>query len=199
MVATSQEYEGYVAVAKITKPHGIRGEVRVRSFLEESDLLNTFDRFCLKGAGGGGNATMCIQKGRMAREQHYVIAFRAVSTRTQAETLVGRLLYVQADQMPVIDTLDTYYASDLVGMQVCINDAVIGHVTQVMNYGASDLLTITCNLNQRDICGCTLPKEFLLPFAAPYVATIDSENRTLICPLSDSLRALVSLAAEEKK
>ena len=67
-----------------------------------------------------------------------------VNERNGAEALRGTELWYDRDKLPAIeDDDDTYYFDDLVGLTVLEDGAEIGQVTEVNNFGASDLIEIS--------------------------------------------------------
>ncbi len=125
-----------ICVAKILSPHGVKGGVKVKSFMD--DPLAIFDinlvdehgtLFKLKQYGGHGDTFNAMIKG--------------YDDRNAVELLKGTLLYVSRDDLDALDDEDTFYYNDLIGLSVKSGDEVIGTVKSVQNYGAGDVLEIS--------------------------------------------------------
>lgn len=128
-----------VLLAVIGAAHGIRGEVRVKSFtgdpLALSDYVPLFDK--------SGKAFE-IESIRPQKEV-VVVRFKHVSDRTQAERLNGTELFVDRSALPPAGD-EEFYHDELVGLAVRDESGErIGKVTAVQNFGGGDLLELSVN------------------------------------------------------
>ncbi|EBV3600141.1 16S rRNA processing protein RimM [Salmonella enterica subsp. enterica serovar Virchow] len=140
--------EKSVLMAVIGAPHGIKGEVRIKSFT--GDPLALADYSPLRDAKGKAYAISAV------RPQGDVIVARikGVDDRNAAETLNGVELFVDRAQLPPEEEGE-FYHDDLVGLSVRDEAGkTIGVVTAVQNYGGGDVLEL--NLEGR--------KGALIPF-----------------------------------
>ena len=105
-----------ICVAQIGAPHGVRGEVRLRSFTEdplafvEYGPLESEDR----------KQRFKIEALRPAKD-HFVARLSGVSDRNAAEKLTNVKLYVPRDVLPDIEEDETFYHADLIGLDVLLN------------------------------------------------------------------------------
>ena len=158
-----------ICVAQIGAAHGIRGEVRLRSFthdpaavanygtLETEDGTRQFEIKAMRPASG-----------------HFVVQLAGVNDRDAAERLTNLKLYVPRDRLPPIEDADTYYLADLVGLVAEAPDgAALGTVTAIYNFGAGDLLEITPDGGE----------PMLVPFSEDTVPTVDiAKGRIVVVP-----------------
>jgi 16S rRNA processing protein RimM len=100
-----------ICVAQIGAAHGIRGEVRLRSFTENPAAIADYGP--LESEDGAQRFT--IEALRPAKD-HFVVRLAGVSDRTAAEKLANLKLYISRDRLPPIEDDDTYYHADLVGL-----------------------------------------------------------------------------------
>ena len=123
-------------LATIGAPHGIRGEVRVKSFT--ADPMSLGDYGPLFAADG---RTFEIERLRPAKR--VVIAkFRGIDDRTSAEALNGVELSVERSALPPAEAGE-YYHADLIGLEaVDARGKPLGRVVAVQNFGAGDILEI---------------------------------------------------------
>ena len=126
-----------ILVGKIVAPQGIRGEVRVQSFAENTTDFQTLavfsDRF----------NTDDFRFVRVVPNANVIIAkIRGIDDRNAAETLRGTNLYVNRDTLPQIDNDNEFYQADLVGFDVVRNNKNIGTVACFQNYGAGDIVEL---------------------------------------------------------
>ena len=128
-----------VCVAQIGAAHGIRGEVRLRSFTEDPLAVASYGE--LETEDGARRFT--IEALRPAKD-FLVARIAGVADRDAAEKLTNLELFVPRDRLPAIEEADTYYHADLVGLAAVTADGVaLGTVTAIHNFGAGDIIEIT--------------------------------------------------------
>jgi 16S rRNA processing protein RimM len=114
---------------------GLKGEVRAKLFTATPDALPRYKT--LHTAQG---RKLEITAFRPAKEGEAVIAFEGVGDRGQAEALKGAELFVDRAALPDPDEEEFYHA-DLIGLEVRDSEGrVLGKVTALHNFGASDVL-----------------------------------------------------------
>lgn len=134
-----------VLMGVIGAPHGVRGQVRVKSFT--ADPLAIGDYGPLQDADG---TIFEVVDARPAKTV-VVVTFKAVKSREAAEKLNGVELFVARDRLPD-DALedDEFYIADLVGLDtVDENGAISGRVIAVYNFGADDMIEVRFKANGR--------------------------------------------------
>lgn len=123
-----------VLVARIGKPHGLRGEVTVRVHTD-----SPAERF-VKGTVFTTDPDRGVLTLRSARVHNGIqlLAFDEATDRTAAEELRGTRLHVAADEED-----DAYYEDDLVGLAVVdTTGTAIGTVAALHTRPAQDLLEV---------------------------------------------------------
>ena len=125
-------------MGRIGAAHGIKGEVRITSFTEEPLALVDYGPLATDKPG----LVIEIETAR-ATTNVLVARLRGVTDRTAAEQLNGVELYVDRDKLPPPSDDDDFYHADLIGLEARLSDGtVLGTVTAVPNYGASDLIEV---------------------------------------------------------
>ena len=121
----------------IASAHGVRGEVRVKSFTTDPDSLLAYGPF----SDASGVDVYNIEV--TGRSRGLLLGrVNDVRDRNSAEALVGTELYINRDVLPPSGEDEFYYA-DLVGLNVILESGeVFGRVKSVQEYGAGDLLEI---------------------------------------------------------
>jgi 16S rRNA processing protein RimM len=128
---------GRICLGQIGAPHGVRGEVRLRSFTTNPDAITGYGPLETED----GHVVM-IESLRPARD-HFVARIAGVSDRDAAERLTNIKLYVPRERLPAPESADEFYHADLIGLAVIDrsgND--LGTVLAVHNFGAGDLVEI---------------------------------------------------------
>lgn len=159
-----------ILIGEITTAHGIKGFVKVRAFVEDETLLEGGDVFTLESGDSKINLTL---KSQMKGD--WLAEVKDVADRNAAEALRGTKLYIDRDALPDADDHE-YYIEDLKGLRVV--DAAgkeIGTVTDVVNYGAGDLIDI------KPASG----DNFYLPFTDDTVLDVDFECGVITAELPE--------------
>lgn len=126
-----------VLLAQIGAPHGVRGEVRVKSFTD--DPMSFCDYGPLHTADG---TQFAVTTARMAKTV-VIVRFDGVNTREAAEALNGTQLFADRTSLPDVEDEDEFYASDLAGLVVLDGDGNrFGKVRALHDFGAGDIVEI---------------------------------------------------------
>ncbi len=156
-----------ICVAQIGAAHGIRGEVRLRSFTQDPKAFMSYGPL----ESEDGARRFEIEALRPAKD-HFVARVKGVGDRNAAERLTNIKLYVTRDRLPPVEDDETFYHADLIGLEAVTQDgAALGAVTAIHNFGAGDLVEI-------------LPagggEPMLVPFTDAAVPTIDIKARRMV-------------------
>jgi len=114
---------------------GLKGEVRAKLFTATPDALPRYKT--LHTASG---RKLEITAFRPSKEGEAVIAFEGVRDRNEAEALKGAELFVERAMLPEAGE-DEFYHADLIGLEARDSEGrVLGKVSALHNFGASDVL-----------------------------------------------------------
>jgi len=158
-----------VVLATIGGAHGIRGEVRVKSFTADPMALATYGPLFAEDG-------RIFEIERLRPAKNVVVAkFRGIDDRNAAEALNGISLSVERNALPPPEPNEFYHA-DLIGLQASdTTGRPLGFVLAVQNFGAGDILEI----GDKEKSGASL----LIPFTGKIVTDIDIANgRLTIAP-----------------
>ena len=149
-----------VCLGVITKAHGTRGEVRIRSYTEDARAVAAYGPV----TDEAGSRSMTV---KILNASNGVVTARieGVKDRTEATALKGTRLYVPRSALP--DPGDEeFYHCDLIGLQAeLVGGGALGTVSAVHNYGAGDVIEITRPGRKAPV---------LLPFTRATVPVIDA-------------------------
>ena len=163
----------WLVVGLITSPHGINGKVKVKS------LSDFEERFTIPG-------TRWIQKekeipkkldlisgSRQPGKETFVISFREIVNRNQAENLKQFKILVKNNDIPKLRN-EEFHISQLINIKVKVLENnqfnIIGEVIDLENE-KNNLLVVKLFKNS---------KKVLIPFVEEIVPTIDLKNNFLI-------------------
>src|SRR5690606_24143262 len=127
-----------IHMAVIGAPHGIRGELRVKTFT--GDPLALGDYGPLYARDGRAFEVLDIRSAGTV----VVVRFKGVEDRSAAEALTGTELFIDRSALPDDGDEDDFYHADLIGLSVRDDSgATIGKVAAVHNFGGGDILDLT--------------------------------------------------------
>ncbi len=173
-----------VQLAVIGAAHGIKGEVRVKTYT--GDPLDLGSYGLLYDTSGKSYEILSIRPSKTV----VVVRFAGVDDRNAAEALNGKELYVDHAQLPQDLDEDEFYYTDLIGLAVRDSAGVsYGKVSAVFNFGGGDVLEIKESGK----------KPVLIPFTLVSVPEIlMAEGAILIDPLAAGLVDDGSTSADEE-
>ncbi len=126
-----------VLLAAVIGAHGLKGEVRVKTFTATPDKLGAYGPLHAKDG-----RVFTLAALRPGKDGEAVVSFVEVADRTAAEALKGAELFVPRAALPPAQAEEFYHA-DLIGLPVeDTQGRRLGKVAAIHNYGASDVLVI---------------------------------------------------------
>ncbi len=174
-------FDAPVIVARIARPHGIRGGLLLEAETDRAEALFQAGRRLQlihagadpgvgRGADAGARAGDALQPRALTLETaklhggRWLVEVREVADRTTAEGLRGARLGVPREELPDLPD-GGYLLHDLIGMSVCEGDTTIGVIRDVYDQPGAPLLAL-------DVAG----RERLIPFQADLVVELDFET-----------------------
>lgn len=138
-------------IATVSAPHGIRGEVRLKTFLEDQDMFeNLGPYFDIAGKDLGEVIIRGQTKGQL------IARISGAKYRDEAEALRGLNLYIPREKLPALEEEDEFYYEDLVGLKVMEDGKEIGIVKALRDHGAGDLIEILNTENKVELFSFSL-------------------------------------------
>lgn len=127
-----------MCLGEIVAAHGIKGEVKIRTFTEDPMDLLSYGPLVLSDA-----SPISVHLGIQKSASSVLGKLDGCTTRNQAETHIGTKLFIHRSQLPHLDEGE-YYHDDLVGMTVFDDKGQkVGTVDALQNFGAGDFLEIS--------------------------------------------------------
>ena len=125
-----------ISVGVITGAHGIRGEVKLKSFTADPKAVASYGP--LTSATG---EIFEITKLKLATTG-FIATLKNVSDRNHSEALKGTELFINRSQLPKANG-DEIYIHDLIGTSVYgAKDVLLGVIVGFENFGAGDLMDV---------------------------------------------------------
>lgn len=126
-----------LCIAVIAGAHGVRGDVRIKSFTAEPEGLSDYGPLTDKsGARAFRIKLLGLSRGLLRAH------IEGVEDRDAAEALAGIELYIERSRLPAPDE-DEFYHADLIGLRAKLEDgSEYGVVRALHDFGAGDVIEI---------------------------------------------------------
>jgi 16S rRNA processing protein RimM len=163
-----------VEIGQITRPHGVRGELRVAPFTLDPESFCQFDRIIIQHEEQDER----VFEVRQARphKTSVLLQLEDVRDRDRAESLAGARIMVKREWLPQTEA-DEFYWTDLIGSPVFTGEGnELGRVINLLRTGAHDILVV-------DDHG----REILIPFQDEFIDEVDIASKRISVTLPDGL------------
>ena len=159
-----------VLLGKVTRPHGIRGEVKVYPYSGEPENFLHYSRVLLAPEENSVPRPYTIERARVQKNS-VLLQLKECLTRNQAEELVNFLLYLPEDELPEPEPGE-FYLRELEGKQVVTEQGeILGTVDGILQRGVQDLARVTNG-----------QKEYLIPLVPEFFVALDNTRVTVSLP-----------------
>jgi len=162
----------YLAVGRVLRPHGVRGELRVEIITDCPERLGQHVYLYLAHPDSPEKAQRYPVERLRPHKNILLLKLGGCDDRNAAEELRGLLVQIPAEEAAPLEEGEYYYFQ-LVGMRVETESGEwLGHVAEILETGANDVYVV------RGPRG-----ELLLPAVEDVVRELDLESRRLVVRL----------------
>ena len=159
-------------LGKITSPVGIKGEMRVYSYLDELTRFSDIGEVLLDGR------RVKVEKVRFQKNMA-VIKLAGIDDRNASELLRGKDLFIEKSELDLGE--DTYFTDELTGCAVVDGEGnKLGTLAEVIANPAHDLYRV----ERED------GSSFLMPAVKAFITAFEPENRLIRVSLPEGLTSL---------
>jgi 16S rRNA processing protein RimM len=156
--------EDWVPLAVVARPHGVRGELRLKLYNEDSNLLLTQEEVLVKLADGEAHE-VSIDTARRANDAILLKLF-SVDDRDRAEELRGAEICLKRGAFPALGDGE-FYACDIQGARAeMLDGTLVGTVRDMIEYPAATVLVVEGDMGVIE-----------LPLTDAYVQHVDAAAR----------------------
>lgn len=156
-------------VAEVVRPHGIRGDLKVRVVSDNPDRLQDLDAVWVDGT------RHAIEQAR-PHQGFYLVRLAGIDSPSAAEPFRGAIFTIPRDLAAPLDP-DAYYHWQILGLAVVTTAGDhLGTVEDILETGANDVLVVTGG-----------PKRYLIPTIAQVVQDVDLEQGRIVIEPMDGL------------
>jgi 16S rRNA processing protein RimM len=167
--ATSQRL---VLMGAILGAHGIKGEVKVKSFTVNSAAIAEYGP--LTDTKHKRSFDLSVVGTADAAKAILIARIAGITDRNAAEALKGVELFVDRARLPAPKDPEEYYLADLIGLGAFdAKGGKLGEVVSVDNYGAGDLLLVVPESGEG----------FVVPFTKAFVPVVDVKGGRVVLDL----------------
>ncbi len=162
----------FLVIGKLLKPHGVRGDVRVRPLTDDPSRFSLLERVYL---GKDALRPLTVTDIRFHKDI-VLVKFEELNGRDAVQHLHGQLLHVAIeDALPLAE--GEYYLFQLHGLDVYSDeDVYLGKLTSVIETGANNVFEVKGE-----------GKPILLPDIPDVIVDIDFDNGRLTAHLLPGL------------
>jgi 16S rRNA processing protein RimM len=166
--------EASLCIGKIVGVHGIKGTLKLYSYVESFDFFQADQVVFLDSAGD--SRMMTIGWAKPFKRNLVLLSLKEIEDRNQAESLAGSTLSVEQEYLPPLEE-DTFYWKDLIGLSVYREDGdYLGVLKQVLPTGSNDVYIV-----EKD------GQEVLIPALKSVVLSVDLTKKTMQVALPQGL------------
>lgn len=160
----------FILLGRITRPHGIRGEVKIHPYPGRPENFLHYREISIGPEDNGERIPYTIEQSRLQGDS-VLLRLRGCTDRDQAGALAGMAVWLRRCDLPEPDE-DEFYVIDLIGRRAIIDDnLVVGEITGILETGAHDILTVTGD-----------GREYLIPLRSEFIVSIGDEEVVLSLP-----------------
>ena len=172
LVSEIPDADDFIVIGQITKPHGVRGEVRVKPHTDEPARFTWLEQVYV---GADAPQPMAVEQARV-HQGMILLKLTAVNDRTAAESLRGEWLLVPEEEAIPLEEGE-YFLYQLEGLTVeTTTGETLGTITSIIETGANNVFVVQGDQG-----------ELLLPDIEDVVQEIDFENDRMLVTLLPGL------------
>ena len=146
----------FIDAGEIVTTHGVRGEVKILTWLDSPDMRCEFDRCRIDGK------EYTMDSCRVQKTCN-LVKLRGIDSMEAAQTMRGKKLQLFRED---IDP-DVIFAAELIGISVFCEDKLIGKIKDVLDYPGNKVYVVRGE------------KEYMIPAVKAFVLDTNMEEGTM--------------------
>lgn len=166
MDAKAERDETWIPLAEIARPHGVRGEVRLRLYNRDSDTLLEQDEVLVRLTDGTEHE-VSVDGARRA-DDAILMKLHSVDDRDRAEDIRGAVICVRRGDFPPLAPGE-FYEVDVVGAEARLAGARVGEVVEILTYPSVSAIRIRADEGGH----------WEVPLVEAFVARVSPEERVV--------------------
>jgi len=159
--------DDWVPLAEVARPHGVKGELRLRLFNATSDVLLGQEEVLVRMPEGEEHE-VSVERARRADDAILMKLF-SVDDRNRAEDLRGAHICVRRRDFPEAEPGE-FYAIDVVGSEARLAGERVGVVAELITYPSIEVLLIHADDGKGD---------WEVPLTEMFIGRVDVPNKVV--------------------
>ncbi len=156
----------FIEAGEIVTTHGVRGEVKLLTWLDSPEDLLNFERCRIDGR------QYALESVRVQKSCN-LIKLEGIDTMEQAQRLRGKTLELYREDMDD----GVIFAAELIGMEVYANGTLLGQITEVLDYPGNKVYVVQGE------------HEYLIPAVKEFVLSTDLEANRMETTIIEGMRS----------
>ena len=156
----------FIEAGEIVTTHGVRGEVKVLTWLDDPEMLCEFDRCRIAGK------EYVMEQVRVQKTCN-LVKFRGIDTMEAAQAMRGKVVELYRED---IDD-EVIFAAELIGMEVYVEDKLIGKIKEVLDYPGNSVYVVKGEY------------EYMLPAVKQFILSTDMDANRMQVKLIEGMRS----------
>ena len=156
----------YIDAGEIVTTHGVRGEVKVLSWLDSPEMLCDFARCRIAGK------EYEMESVRVQKTCN-LVKFRGVDTMEAAQALRGKTVQLYREDIEG----DVIFAAELIGVEVYADGQKLGSITEVLDYPGNSVYVVKGEY------------EYMIPAVKQFILSTNLDENTMQVKLLEGMRS----------
>ena len=156
----------FIEAGEIVTTHGVKGEVKVMPWVDGPEILCEFDRCRIAGK------EYEIESCRVQKSCN-LVKLSGVNTMEAAQAMRGKVIELYRED---IDD-EVIFAAELIGVEVYADDALLGKITDVLDYPGNSVYVVTGD------------HEYMIPAVKEFVLSTDLDSNTMQVKIIEGMRS----------
>ncbi len=154
----------FIEAGEIVTTHGVRGEVKLLTWLDDPEMLCDFERCRISGK------EYAIEECRVQKTCN-LLKLSGIDSMEAAQAMRGKIVELYRED---IDE-DVIFAAELVGMEVFCDGRSIGKITQVLDYPGNSVYVVKGVY------------EYMIPAVKEFILSTDMEKNAMQVKLLEGM------------
>ena len=155
-----------IEVGRLGAPHGVRGWLRVQSFMDPPQRLFEWQDWRLERAGGSPIEVKVLESRRQGNG--WIAHIAGVDERDAASRLTGQMILVEREHLPPAEGRE-HYRDDLVGFEAKnVEGALLGVIDHFVDTPGNAVMVIKG------------AREHWVPVTKQHLRSVDTDSRRVI-------------------
>ena len=163
----------FILVGSIVGLHGLRGYLKVKSFLEKPKDIFKFDKYFIN------NLSFSSILLKFNKKSVFICELVGINSIEEAKKFVNTDIFINRSSLPKIDK-DEIYLNDLISFNVELESGLyLGELVKFYDFGGGPIIGVKQGHTEK-----------MLPFSNNFIINIDQDLRVIT--LSSNIKTLIN-------